>query len=108
MPARKRAKRTLKIAPLPPKCVQVLFQTGSLRCYSYVTYFDFKIGDYAIVQTPQGTFEVVQIRGFNDDFWRSNPRSCKWIVAKLELDEYERVRDLPISELIEATPSKRI
>lgn len=102
MTARRTAKRSARI---PPKCVQVRFW-GSGRHYSYITYFDFEIGDYAIVDTPEGDFKVVQVLGFSDAFWRANPRSCKWIVAKLDLEEYERVCDLPISELIAATPPK--
>ena len=106
MPARKRAKRTPKVKHIPPKCVQVRFQNGNTRLYSYITYFDFEIGDFAIVQTPAGAFEAVQIRGFSESFWRAHPQSCKWIVAKLELGEYERVCDIPISELIAATPPR--
>lgn len=106
MTARKPAKKTRKAKQIPPKCVQVRFQNMG-RHYSYITYFDFEIGDYAIVQSPEGDFKVVRVLGFSDAFWRRHPRSCKWIVAKLDLEEYERVCDLPISELIAATPPKK-
>ena len=105
MPARKRAKRTPKVKQIPPKCVQVQFWATS-RIYSYITHFDFKIGDYAIVDTPGGELKVVEVCGFSDLFWRAKPYSCKWIVAKVDLEEYKRVRDLPISELIAATPPR--
>ena len=106
MPARKVANKIRKVTQRPPKCVQVRFQNGHTGIYSYITYFDFKIGDYAVVNTPRGTFEIVEIHGFCDDFWRTKPYSCKWIVAKLDLEEYKRVRNLPVSELIAATPPK--
>lgn len=72
------------------RTVSVTFSGGASKTYTYITNFDFKVGDFAIVEVS-GDYKVVEIVAVAPDL-RIQPNSdihFKWIVDKLDLTEHE-------------------
>ncbi|UOF80204.1 hypothetical protein [Caudoviricetes sp.] len=72
--------------------VQVQFFPYDGKIYTYKTDLLLKNGDLVVVQDPNGDFKVVKVFRLMSD--ANNFIQYKWIVSKLELSDFKRVKEV--------------